>query len=64
MPGATDDERIRRMQVLSDALDAQRKETTDTWSAATTGMNAAWTAVRNEDRRLMKTKHVPERRKR
>jgi hypothetical protein len=52
------------MQALSDALEAQRKQTEDTWIAATTSMRTAWEAVRDVDRRDSVTKHEPERRRR
>ena len=44
MAEKTDAERIKGMQVLSDALDAQRKQTEDTWIAATSEMRTAWEA--------------------
>jgi hypothetical protein len=59
----TDAERIKGMQALSDALDAQRKQTGDTWIAATASMRRAWEADRN-DRRVILGKHEPERRRR
>lgn len=58
-----DVDRIKGMQVLSDALDAQRKQTEDTWIAATAEMHNAWRADRNEDRRVSTKKHEPERRR-
>lgn len=62
MTEKTDAERIKGMQILSDALDAQRKKTEDTWIAASAKMRSAWQADRNEDRRNTIKKHEPERR--
>ena len=63
MADRTDAERIKGMQVLADALDAQRKQTEDIWIAATANMRRAWEADRSE-RRVSLGKHEPERRRR
>ena len=57
-----DTEPIKGKQVLSDALDAQRKRTEAAWNAATARMRSAWVPGRDADRRVRFTKHEPERR--
>ena len=64
MAEKTDAERIKGMQALSDALDAQRKQTEDAWIAATVNMRTAWEADRDVERRTSPKNHEPERRRR
>lgn len=58
----TEAERSRGMQMLSDALDAQRNRAEDLWNAAPLAI-ASWVQGRDADRRVMATTHEPERRR-
>jgi hypothetical protein len=62
--GKTALDRSRGMQILSDALDAQRNRAEDLRNAATSEMRSSWVAGRDADRRVTATKHEPERRRR
>ncbi len=60
----TDAERIKRMQILSDTLEAQRKKIKDASIAATSEMRDAWVADRNEVDSISAQTHAAERAKR
>jgi hypothetical protein len=51
------------MQVLSDALEAQRNRAEDLWNAATAHMQRSWVPGRDADRRVTAATHEPERRR-
>ena len=59
-----DAERIREMQVLAEALDAERKRSRAYWNAATAETGTAWVAGRDADRRMIPGTRDPERRRR
>jgi hypothetical protein len=64
MSGKTDVERIKEMQVLADALDAERKRSRAYWNAATAETGMEWVAGRDADRRMIPGTRFPERRRR
>lgn len=64
MAEKTDAERIKEMQVLSDALDAERKRSQAYWTAATAGTGTTWVAGRDADRRMIEGTRDPKRRRR
>ena len=53
-------DRIKGMQILSDALDGQRNRAEDLWNAATA--KTSWVPGRDVDRRINAMSYEPERR--
>ena len=64
MAEKTEEERIKEMQVLSDALDAERKRSQAYWTAATARTGTVWVPGRDADRRMIAGTRDPERRRR
>jgi hypothetical protein len=62
MAGKTGAERIKELQDLSDALDAERKRSQAYWTAATERTGTAWMPGRDADRRMIGGSRDPERR--
>jgi hypothetical protein len=61
-PEKKEEDRTKGMQILSDALDAQRNRAEDRWNAATSQMRTSWIPGRDAERRITAMKHEPERR--
>ena len=63
MAEKTEEERIKGMHVLSDALDADRTQSQAYWIAATARTGKAWVPGRDADRRMITGTRAPERRR-
>jgi len=64
MSGKADAERIKEMQVLTEALEAERKRSQAYWNTTTAKTGAAWVPGRDADRRMISGTRDPERRRR
>jgi hypothetical protein len=64
MSEKTDEERIKEMQVLAEALEAERTRSRAYWNAATAETGTAWVAGRDAERRMIPGTRNPERRRR